>query len=122
MTKLKRAGFFRELRHGYADGPSLHDAIDRGLAGDDAEGLAFYLKSAPALYTTPGYVEDVLSPGTIIGAPHIRTDGVWAWPSDLEHYLTVYKCALPDEFVARIRAHKYQPPTEETIDFPSLEF
>ena len=36
------------------------------------------------------------------------SDGVWAWPSGLAHYVTAHHIALPDEFLAHARAQGFQ--------------
>jgi hypothetical protein len=121
VSQLKKAGFFRELRHGAADGPSLRESIPKS-GPKTAAPLVAYLKNAPILFATPGVVEDILAPGTEIGPPHIRTDGVWCWPSDLAHYVEHYACRLPDEFAAHIKARNYRPPLDEEVDFEEIQF
>lgn len=40
----------------------------------------------------------------------VQTDGVWAWPSDLPHYVAQHGSALPTEFVAHMQAQGWQCP------------
>lgn len=42
------------------------------------------------------------------GARVIRSDGAWAWVSDVEYYLEQYDLLLPEELLAHIRALGYQ--------------
>jgi hypothetical protein len=38
------------------------------------------------------------------------TDGVWVWPEGLAHYVERHAVRLPDEFVATMAAHGWDPP------------
>ncbi|MEO6771602.1 MAG: hypothetical protein ABI467_01085 [Kofleriaceae bacterium] len=117
MTLLTRVGFFRELRHGQADGPKLSEAIGP-TAGIHDSALVEYLKSGVALMVAPGIVRDVLAPGAgPIGSLSILTDGTYARPSDLEHYVAVYHARLPVEFVTHAAEHgwKIRPVDKSTI-------
>jgi hypothetical protein len=38
------------------------------------------------------------------------TDGVWMWPEGLAHYVERHAVRLPDEFVATMVAHEWEPP------------
>lgn len=42
----------------------------------------------------------------------IRSDGAWAWVSDVEYYLEQYDLLLPEELLAHIRRLGYQAPAE----------
>ena len=121
MSKLKKAGFFRELRHGLADGPSLRESIPKS-GGKSATPLVAYLSNAPILFATPGVVDDVLAPGTEIGPPHIRTDGEWCWPSDLAYYVEKYNCRIPEDFASHMKARNFRPPLDEDVAFEEIEF
>jgi hypothetical protein len=118
--KLRRVGFFRELRHGHKEGPSLRDAV-RAWAREDEGGIVAYLRGCPVLIASPGRAKDVLDPGGgRAGTGSVKTDGVWAWPDDLPHYVERYHVELPAEFLAHISARKYQVPRgvdEGSIDF-----
>jgi hypothetical protein len=119
--KLLHVGFFRELRHGEPEGPSLIEAI-RPKADYDRRLVVSYLRSSPILFAYPGVVRDVLdSSRLIIGAGHIRTDGVWAWPEDLAYYVEHYNVALPSEFLEHVKLKVDHPPTEAEINFAGLE-
>ncbi|HEX6538139.1 MAG TPA: hypothetical protein VF155_03045 [Candidatus Dormibacteraeota bacterium] len=107
---LKEIGFFRELRHGDADGPSLAAARD-GLNEPDVEALANYLGSAATLAATGSMVDDALDPAQrFVARLETATDGEWVWPRDLAYYVRTYHVALPDDFIARVRERKGTPP------------
>ncbi|MGE0545863.1 MAG: hypothetical protein AB7O24_31460 [Kofleriaceae bacterium] len=110
--QLMPVGFFRELKHGRADGPSLRELMnDRAKPGESR--IAGYLRDAPILLHAMGPVTDVLDPkGDYICAPNIHTDGAYAWPEDLAYYLERYHVELPAEFVAHIAAAKWKPPDD----------
>jgi hypothetical protein len=95
---LKRVGFFRELRHGEPDGPSLR-VLQREHSGAYERELVGYLTQGIPFIVSPGPVWDVFDQGGPIGTGSILTDGAWAWPDDLSYYLQMYHVVLPDEFV-----------------------
>ncbi|MBA3405606.1 MAG: hypothetical protein H0U13_13160 [Gemmatimonadaceae bacterium] len=117
--RLVAVGFFRELKHGRADGPSLREAMrDKGKPGESR--IAAYLREAPILLHAVGPVTDVFEPkGDYICAPNIHTDGVYAWPEDLAHYVERYHVALPAEFLAHVASAKWKAPTD--VDTATVE-
>jgi hypothetical protein len=99
MKKLKKVGFFRELRHGDSDGPLLKEAISKDRS-ENIEKILNYLHNGHFFIMAPSVVTDVLSDEKKeIGILAIQTDGVWAWPSDLTYYADKYGVSLPDEFI-----------------------
>ena len=110
--RVAPVGFFRELKHGRADGPSLREAMrDKSKPGEAR--IAAYLRAAPILLHALGPVTDVLDPkGDYICAPNIHTDGTYAWPEDLAYYVERYHVALPAEFLAHLAAAKWQAPAD----------
>lgn len=119
--KLKKVGFFRELRHGMPDGPELRSLLSPSPY-EHEDRIAQYLRNGVLLIASPGVIEDVLSPGQLIGGPHILTDGVWAWPSDLAHYVEKYHVRLPSEFTDHMAQRNWAVPPEDSfrLDLLSL--
>ncbi len=116
---VERVGFFSELDHGDDDGPSLVTAR-RYEASPHAEHIVAYLNAGALFIACAGITNDVLDPEhPIIGAPHIRTDGVYAWPADLAHYVAVHHVALPEAFVRHAEANGWRVP--EGVDVTTLE-
>jgi hypothetical protein len=117
--KLKPVGFFRELEHGLPDGPSL--ATVRSDNSDKEEGrILRYLQCGVVVVASPGVVRDVLDERhPIIGSCDILTDGSWAWPTDLVHYVRRYHVLLPTQFVDFMRQNQWKVPKK--IDVRSLE-
>jgi hypothetical protein len=106
---LKRAGFFRELRHGDVDGPVLQDAVGR-LPSELKDRVVHYLEAGHALAATPGWVDDVLKPDNKhIGSPNLMTDGEWMWPLDLAYYVRQYSAAPPAEFIRHMELSQWSP-------------
>lgn len=117
--KLKRVGFFSELRHGFVGEPSLKDSV-REKASEYEAPMLEYLRSGTALSIAPGVVTDALTKESkVIGGLSILTDGEWAWPSDLQYYLSKYHVQLPDEFVNRAMSSGWRIP--EVKDVSTLE-
>lgn len=116
---LARVGFFRELKSGSPDDPSLKDSV-RASGGPDEPRLVRYLQAGKVLMASPGIVRDVLDPqARIIGSLEIRTDGTYAWRSDLAHYVEEYHVVLPAEFLAHAQANGWNVPT--SLDVAHLE-
>jgi hypothetical protein len=116
MPKLIRVGFFREMRHGEPDDPSLA-ALRSPTPGPHQVDLARYLDAGHVLFATPGFATDVLDGTTRIGPPHYLTDGQYVWPGDAAHYVRTYNVRLPDEFVAHVVASGAPP---ATVDLATL--
>jgi len=106
---LKRAGFFRELSHGDPQGPSLR-LSQQSYASEHETSLLNYLTHGVAYIVSPGPTWDVLDESGPVGTGTVLTDGEWAWPDDLIHYLEKYHVALPDEFVEHAIANHWHVP------------
>lgn len=115
--QLIRVGFYRELKHGRPDGESLKAVLQPTAGADDAK-LVEYLKAGKTMMVAAGPVRDVLANG-IIGTLAILTDGEYAWPSDLAHYIERHHARAPLEFVEHARAHRFVIP--EQIDLATLD-
>lgn len=97
-------GFYRELRGGKPHEPSLHEAV-QAAASSDAARVVEYLSAGEVLIATAGVVKDVLDPAHgIIGAPHILTDGTYAWPAIFAHYVQHHHVRVPDDFADHMAA------------------
>ena len=119
--KLKKYGFFKELRHGDENGISLKVLINKN-ASTNEDKFVKYLKKGVVFIACPGIVKDVLDEkGGIIGSPHILTDGVWAWPADLIYYIEKYHIKIPNDFEKHMMDNSWIPPIEGNINFEELE-
>jgi hypothetical protein len=117
---LKLAGFFRELRHGSPDGPSIVEV--RGKLAEPLRPLvAGYLRGGGVLSTTGTFTDDYYDPARRRVAPlELRTDGVWVWSGDLPYYVETYGCAPPDALIDHIRAQAYRAPTPTHAELVTL--
>ncbi len=119
--KLKRVGFFRELKHGDELGASLKESV-RDIPLEDEKKFVEYLESGIAFCVTAGLVSDVLDGSKgIISNLEILTDGSWAWPSDLSYYVKVYHIELDKCFIEHIRKNEWIMPSIEDMDLMKLE-
>ncbi|MBI5515044.1 MAG: ribosomal protein L7/L12 [Deltaproteobacteria bacterium] len=117
---LRRVGFFRERASGDPRGPSLREAM-RPEASPHRDQLVAYLRGAPVFIACMGRVVDVLdSARGRVGTGSICTDGVWAWPDDLPHYIERYNVALPEAFFEHARARQWTPVAESALDLKRL--
>ncbi len=115
MTKLKRVGYFREMRHGDPTGASLHNARQAQASADEAQ-LVNYLDAGNILVATAGPSIDVLDPDQPkIASAHVMTDGVYSWPGDLGYYVNKYHVRLPDEFLAHMASNNWNVPAVNRI-------
>ena len=113
-----RVGFYKELKHGRPDGESLTAALSTSAGPDDTK-LVQYLKAGTTMMVAPGPMRDVLAANVIIGTLEIRTDGTYAWPSDLPHYIERYHARVPAEFTQHVRANGFVVPA--SIDLSVVE-
>jgi hypothetical protein len=117
---LRQAGFFRELPHGQADGPSLVECR-RDMAQPDEARVASYLGSAAILAATGSSVDDYFNPANkAVARLMVATDGTWQWPLDLGYYVREYHVELPAEFVAHMRQRSWEPPELTHADLVRL--
>lgn len=109
MKKLRSVGFFKELRHGDPSGDSLKEQVNR--SNYDTQRMSRYLDAGVLCVASPGPVFDVLQQGgPPVASGGVKTDGEWAWPTDLPHYARVYGVGLPAEFVAHCEARGWTIP------------
>lgn len=117
MTELQRTGFFREMPHGEPTDPSLAAARNAAPTPHEARVIA-YLDAGHVLQPASGPTHDVLATNTEIGWPHIRTDGRFAWPADLAHYVRTYHVRLSGAFIEHMLASGWAVPDD--IDLATL--
>ena len=107
---LRLVGFFRELRHGRPDGPSLRQAVHAEADIDEAR-VVEYLRSGSTITVAGRLTSDVLSGSPDAVLPlGVLTDGVWIWPADLEYYVEQYHARLPSEFLEHAKRLEWRPP------------
>jgi hypothetical protein len=107
---LIEVGFFRELRHGRPDGPSIRDCAEPD-EGPDEMAIVRYLEAGATLAATGSMVDDCLDGAKKAVAPlEIATDGRWVWPRDLAYYVGEYHVRLPPDFVEHMRARGWKAP------------
>ena len=99
---LKPVGFLDrdELEELQKDGANIPDEMHQKIVR--------YLKSGVTLTWSPGFSEDLLSPGKIIGSDTTLSDGEWIWPNSLTYYVESYHIGLPQEFLKTMEANGYR--------------
>jgi hypothetical protein len=113
---VHQAGFFRELRHGFPDGPSIVE--NRGkLSGDAVSRVVSYLRGGSTLATTGSMADDWFDPSRTDVAPlEVRTDGIWVWSGDLAYYVERYGVQVPHEMLTHMASRGWRaselPPEE----------
>jgi len=110
MKYLIPVGFYRELRGGRPHEPSLRDAVQLSANSNEPDVIR-YLNAGKVLIATSGIVSDVLDPKFgIIGAPHVLTDGTYAWPAIFAHYVQRHHVQPPGDFVSYMIANNWVVP------------
>lgn len=114
MRALKMVGAFREM--GYDDDdPSLVAARGKRIA-ENKEQVVAYLRAGTSYLVSPGPVADHFDQARYAGTAGIRTDGVYAWPDFLAHYVEHYDVELPAEFEQHMRAHHWSAPVNVDLE------
>lgn len=119
--KLTKVGFFRELRHGDRDGPSLYDAVQREGHPDEPKILG-YLRAGVIAIVVPMVAGNILHPemDKRVSVP-ILTDGVWAWPNDLQLYVETDHVTLPVLFVRHMMENDWKVPDRSSMALEAFE-
>jgi hypothetical protein len=116
MMRLHRVGFFRELKHGDPEGPSLRAGAKQSAAPHE-DGIVAYLRSGHIITSTSVVVGDCLDPAKgEVGVLEIATDGEWAWPTDLAYYVASYHVALPEDFILQMERRRWVVPRLSDAD------
>ncbi|WP_145450686.1 hypothetical protein [Gimesia panareensis] len=120
--ELRPVGFFNEC-FGGSSGPALMEAVRPSSHAEENE-MASYLDQGKVFACIMGQARDVLSPDREVagsGACHILTDGVWAWPAFLSHYLRRYHVELPVELWEQAKRRAWTVPVDIDLAELSLE-
>lgn len=113
---VRQVGFYRELRHGDPEGPSLREAIADPLSPEDREAVAHYLDAGAVVVATTERADDLLDPQRReISGISIRTDGSLAWSEDLAYYVRTYGARVPDDLVTAARTGALPDVDDETL-------
>lgn len=111
MTALRRVGFFRELRHGQPEGPSLRGSV-AAEPHPEEDRIVAYLRQGAVVAVSGVMAHDVLDgdqkPIAVLAT---LTDGTWLWPSDLAYYVETYHARLPDDLLRHASCLRWVPPT-----------
>lgn len=119
--KLRRDGFFRELEHGDSDGPSLLEAV-RSEPHPDEQKILNYLRSGVVFVVIPMIVKNILHTECPDQVPaYIATDGVWAWPNDLQLYVSMDHVRVAEEFLSHMASQQWRVPSEESMSLREFE-
>jgi len=121
--KLKHVGFFKELAHGYPNGPSLVELVGKAKYQDNIrDSISAYLNQGHLLIGCPGVTHDFFDEGTVKKPlnVHIFTDGQWAWPADFGHYVKHHNVPIPQEFFSTMQSNSWRIPT--SVNLHDIEF
>jgi hypothetical protein len=106
---LLEIGFWADTHSG-GRGPDPRLLVDPTWARADRGKLVDYLDSGLTWEAYLGFSYCRFNCGIRreeMGAATL-TDGSWAWPQGLAHYVAEHKIALPDQFLEHARAQRFQ--------------
>lgn len=111
MSKLKLIGYWKE-DHNDTDWPHPRKLICKGWREKDKAQIIKYLKSGATLNAYMGYSFCRFESKQMDEKMGYRefTDGVWAWPEGLAHYIEHHSVMLPDEFIQHMELNNYEVP------------
>jgi hypothetical protein len=108
LPALKLIGYWAQ-----SEGPSLYPHPKRLVRPDwheeDRGRIAAYLRAGTVLAAYCGF--SCCRICGICNGSREFTDGDWAWPEGLAHYVEAHAVCLPDEIVATMAARGWQVPT-----------
>ena len=100
MREVRLIGYWRNERHPeYPDPAAL---VDETWSDDERDLVGIYLMSGTSLRAFMGYSSCRIC-GVLNGTGEF-TDGEWAWPEGLAHYVLDHNVRLPEEFVRHTKA------------------
>lgn len=119
--KLKKIGFYKELKHGIKYDESLKESVC--LVPQVNEGkIIEYLENGVIYCISPGLIKDILDESEpIIGSLKLLTDGEWVWPSDLPYYVKKYHVKLKKDFLLHVQARNWILDNKQEFCLEKLE-
>ena len=102
--------------------PHPASLADRNWEAKRRDRIASYLRGGHPLVAYMGYsfcrFEDCRHPERDALGTKDLTDGQWAWPEGLWHYIADHSLRLPDAFVANASLHGFEVPAEAARNKP----
>jgi hypothetical protein len=108
-ARLKFFGFYADL--GYVAGTAITaaDLLAEPRALAEKQRVVAYLRGGEPLTVVPGFQRDPRGDRELPGGASVYTDGVWAWPHIAAYLVDQYDLAVPEEFLAHMRARGFEP-------------
>jgi hypothetical protein len=123
---IKNIGFWCYPGENHLD-PHPADLHDPDWNPHHQSELIQYLENAPVLFAYLGYsycrIDCGIGPREM--GTRTLTDGVWAWPQGLSHYVSRHSVRLPDEFFVHAQETGFEPrwdfPDEPEFQLPGVD-
>lgn len=108
-ARLKFFGFYADL--GYVAGTAISaaDLLAEPQALAEKQRVVSYLQGGKPLTVVPGFQRDPRGDSELPGGASVYTDGAWAWPHIAAYLVDRYDLAVPEEFLAHMRAQGFEP-------------
>src|SRR5688572_18856425 len=105
-------GFWHDPRNRASPPVDPTKLVDPAWAAPERERIVAYLRNGLCERVSMGYSHCRFQcgiPNNEMGSVEYH-DGFWGWPEGLAHYVESHLIALPDEFLAHVRANNYAVP------------
>jgi hypothetical protein len=102
--------------------PHPRQLVRQEWRSEDRSRIVAYLRTGQFLNSQIGHSYCRFAcgvPDRAMGSSEL-TDGEWAWPEGLAHYIESHSVCLPDEFVATMETRNWQVPTNRRVLDPDL--
>jgi hypothetical protein len=97
--------------------PHPRDLVGQDWPADELQFILTYLRSGHKGAARAGYSFCRFECGIPDDEMGCRTltDGIWAWPEGLAHYVAIHAVTLPEQFVQTMRSRSWQIPVDFVI-------
>jgi hypothetical protein len=118
---LNLIGYWASCEEGQEETPGWPDPRDVMGVWDsaDRQSVIRYLSSGIIFRKYLGYARCRIC-DAVLGSDEM-TDGTWAWPEKLDHYVEVHGVQLPKDFIESARAAAWRMPASLREEFASPE-
>jgi hypothetical protein len=122
MWEKKWFGFWKQDGDYYASCPDFNEWMISDCELEPDQKIIDYLSNGSFVSASPIYVNCHICEETIDSSKVILTDGIWMWPKDLVHYISLHKLKIPDEFYAHMNGSNFNCPiVDDDFDMMCLE-
>jgi hypothetical protein len=114
LGRLNGIGFWCGDPSSASELPHPRDLVGQDWSPEELQFILTYLKSGRKGVARAGFSFCRFGCGVPDSEMGCRTltDGIWAWPEGLAHYVAVHTVTLPEQFVQTMRSRSWQIPDD----------